>query len=185
MLECVSMVLWIKKIVHVLWVWIIVSWFNFLLVHSVEMADVAWPGNIGIRVDGSKRSIAVLKKDNYKSWSLKLKHALKIMKYWKMVTRTIAIPPPIVAAGESGAKVAVDLTLAERHAPARGNREAVYDTTLDASNSAALLFAALGPLFRISAFFALHSDSTCPILPQWSHFFSYLPACAFLDVRML
>ena len=36
-----------------------------------------------------------------------------------------------------------DLTLAERHAAAGGNREAVYDTALDASNSAALLFAAL------------------------------------------
>ena len=36
-----------------------------------------------------------------------------------------------------------DLTLAERHAAAGGNREAVYERALDASNSAALLYAAL------------------------------------------
>ena len=36
-----------------------------------------------------------------------------------------------------------DLTLAERHAAARGNRDAMYDIAFDASNLAALLFAAL------------------------------------------
>ena len=59
-----------------------------------------------------------------------------------------------------------DLTLAKRHATAVGNLDAVYDIALDASNSAALLFAALYALLRISAFFALHSDSTCLIFPQ-------------------
>ena len=52
------------------------------------MVDPA--GNSGIRADGSIRPVAVLKKDNYKPWSLKLKHALQLTRRWELVLGTEA-----------------------------------------------------------------------------------------------
>ena len=54
------------------------------------MAEPA--GNTGIIDNGSIWPVAVLKKDNYKPWSLKLKHALKIIKSLEVVIGTEAMP---------------------------------------------------------------------------------------------
>ena len=42
-------------------------------------------GNSGIRATGL-RPVAILKKDNYRSWSVKLKVQLKVMECWELVT---------------------------------------------------------------------------------------------------
>ena len=73
------------------------------------MADAA--GNSGIRADGSIRPVAVLKKDNYKPWSLKLKHSLKLIRSWDLVTGTEAMPPAAAAAGATAAEVTAALAL--------------------------------------------------------------------------
>ena len=57
------------------------------------------------------RPVDVLKKVNYKPWSLKLKHALKINKSWEVVIGTEAMPPPTAAAGATAAEVAAALAL--------------------------------------------------------------------------
>ena len=48
------------------------------------MADPA--GISGIRATGL-RPVAILKKDNYRSWAIKLKVELKIMDCWELVMR--------------------------------------------------------------------------------------------------
>ena len=49
------------------------------------MADPA--GISGIRATGL-RPVAILKKDNYRSWAVKLKVQLKVMECWELVTGT-------------------------------------------------------------------------------------------------
>ena len=73
------------------------------------MADPA--GNTSIRADVSIRLVAVLKKDNYKPWSLKLKHALKLIRSWELVLGTEAMPPAAAAAGATAAEVTAALAL--------------------------------------------------------------------------
>ena len=67
-------------------------------------------GNTGIRADGSIRPVAVLKKDYYKPWSLKLKHALKLIKRWELVLGTEAMPLA-AAAGATAAEYIATLVL--------------------------------------------------------------------------
>ena len=54
------------------------------------MADPA--GISGIRATGLC-PVAILKKDNYRSWSVKLKVQLKVMECWELVTETKMQPP--------------------------------------------------------------------------------------------
>ena len=44
-------------------------------------------GDSGIRVDGM-RLVAILRKDDYRAWSSKLKSQLKVMDCWNLVTAT-------------------------------------------------------------------------------------------------
>ena len=68
------------------------------------MAD---PGNLhGIRApDNTIRAPAILKKDNYRSWSMKLKAALKVMECWRLVEGTKLIPTGIAPAGATAAVI--------------------------------------------------------------------------------
>ena len=65
------------------------------------MADPA--GISGIRATGL-RPVAVLKKDNYRAWSMKLKVQLKVMKCWNLVTGVELEP---AATGPAGCDAAV------------------------------------------------------------------------------
>ena len=47
------------------------------------MADTS--GNSGIRVEGI-RPLALLRKDNYRAWSSKIKAQLKVMDCWRYVS---------------------------------------------------------------------------------------------------
>ena len=65
------------------------------------MAD---PANIqhGIRAIGSDNMIRappILRKDSYRSWAMKLKAALKVMDWWKLVEGTEVAPPSAAPAG--------------------------------------------------------------------------------------
>ena len=60
------------------------------------MADSA--GNSGIRAESS-RPVALLKDDNYKAWSTKMKAQLKVIECWSLVDGTDPMPP---AAGPPG-----------------------------------------------------------------------------------
>ena len=72
------------------------------------MAD---PGGIsGIRATGL-RPVAILKKDNYKSWAVKLKVQLKVMECWELVTRTELQPPATAPASADAATLTAALTL--------------------------------------------------------------------------
>ena len=69
------------------------------------MADAT--GNSGIRAsDGGMRPIAILRKDNYRAWSSKLKSQLKVMDCWRLVTAVELIPPDAAPAGSTVAQVA-------------------------------------------------------------------------------
>ena len=72
------------------------------------MAD---PGGIsGIRAAGL-RPVAILKKDNYRAWSTKLKVQLKVMDCWLLVTGAELQPPATAPAGADAAAVTAALNL--------------------------------------------------------------------------
>ena len=72
------------------------------------MAD---PNGIsGIRATGLC-PVAILKKDNYRSWSVKLKVQLKVMDCWALVTGT-ELKPPAIALAVNWRETCVSLQLA-------------------------------------------------------------------------
>ena len=72
------------------------------------MADPA--GSNGIRATGLN-PVAILKKDNYRSWVVKLKVQLKVMECWELVTGTELQPPATAADGADAPTLAAALTL--------------------------------------------------------------------------
>ena len=64
----------------------------------------------GIRVT-RLRPAAILKKDNYKSWAVKLKVQLKVMECWELVTGTELQPPNTAPAGADAAALTAALAL--------------------------------------------------------------------------
>ena len=72
------------------------------------MADPA--GISGIRAAGL-RPVAILKKENYRSWSTKLKAQLKVMDCWLLVTGAELQPPAIAPAGADAAAITTTLNL--------------------------------------------------------------------------
>ena len=72
------------------------------------MADPA--SSSGIRATGL-RPVAILKKDNYRSWSVKLKVQLKVMECWELVTGTELQPPATAAIGADAPTLATALAL--------------------------------------------------------------------------
>ena len=72
------------------------------------MADPA--GNSGIREAGL-RPVAILKKDNYRAWTMKLKVQLKVMDCWELVTGAELQPPATAPAGADAAAIATALAL--------------------------------------------------------------------------
>ena len=60
------------------------------------MADPA--GISGMRATGL-RLVAILKKDNHRSWAVKLKVQLKVMDCWLLVTGVELQPPATAPAG--------------------------------------------------------------------------------------
>ena len=72
------------------------------------MAD---PADIsGIRATGL-RPVAILKKDNYRSWSVKLKVQLKFMECWELVTGTELQPLATAPVGADAATQLVAVAL--------------------------------------------------------------------------
>ena len=49
-------------------------------------------GNSGIRAEGI-RYVALLRKDNYRAWSSKLKAQLKVMDCWRLIIGVVLMPP--------------------------------------------------------------------------------------------
>ena len=72
------------------------------------MADPT--GFSGIRASGL-RLVAVLKKDNYRAWSTKLKVQLKVINWWQLVTGTKVQPSATAPAGADAAAVTAALAL--------------------------------------------------------------------------
>ena len=66
--------------------------------------------NSGIRAAGL-RLVAILKKDNYRAWSTKLKVQLKVMDCWELVTGAELQPAATALAGAHAAAVAATLAL--------------------------------------------------------------------------
>ena len=62
-------------------------------------------GNSGIKAEGV-RPVALLRKDNYKAWSTKLKAQLRVMDCWRLVTATELQPPATGAPGCTAAETA-------------------------------------------------------------------------------
>ena len=62
-----------------------------------DPAGISGIGAIGLR------PVAILKKDNYRSWSVKLKVQLKVMECWKSVTGTELQPPTTAPVGADAA----------------------------------------------------------------------------------
>ena len=72
------------------------------VVIATNMADTM---NSGIRAsDNAIRSPAILKKDNYRSWAMKLKAALKVMDCWRLVEGVEEEPPILAPAGATAAE---------------------------------------------------------------------------------
>ena len=67
-------------------------------------------GISGIRATGL-RLVAILKKDNYRSWAVKLKVQLKVMDCWLLVSGTELQPPLIAPAGSDAPAVAAAVAL--------------------------------------------------------------------------
>ena len=67
------------------------------------MADTL--GNSGIRAEGI-RPVALLRKENYRAWSSKLKAQLKVMDCWRLVTEVELMPPAAAPAGSTVAQLA-------------------------------------------------------------------------------
>ena len=72
------------------------------------MADPA--GISGIRAIGL-RPVAILKKDNCRSWAVKLKVQLKVMDCWELVIGTELQPPATAPAGADAAATTAALAL--------------------------------------------------------------------------
>ena len=72
------------------------------------MADPA--GISGIRATGL-RPLAILKKDSYRSWAVKLKVQLKVMDCWQLVTGAELQPPATAPAGADAAVITAALAL--------------------------------------------------------------------------
>ena len=72
------------------------------------MADPA--GISGIRAAGL-RPVAILKKENYRSWATKLKVQLKVMDCWLLVTGAELQPPATGPAGADAATLTAALAL--------------------------------------------------------------------------
>ena len=66
------------------------------------MADSS--GNSGIKAEVA-RPLALLRKDNYRAWSSKVKAQLKVMDCWRLVIGTEPEPAATLPAGTSGAAV--------------------------------------------------------------------------------
>ena len=66
------------------------------------MADPA--GISGIRATGL-RPVAILKKDTYRSWAVKLKVQLEVMDCWLLVTGVELQPPATAPSGADAAAV--------------------------------------------------------------------------------
>ena len=67
-------------------------------------------GISGIRATGL-RPVAILKKDNYRSWAVKMKVQLKVMGCWLLVTGVELQPPPTASARADAAAVIAALAL--------------------------------------------------------------------------
>ena len=72
------------------------------------MADLA--GISGIRATGL-HPVAILKKDNYRSWAVKLKVQVKVMDCWQLVTGAELQPPATAPAGADAAAITTALAL--------------------------------------------------------------------------
>ena len=57
-------------------------------------------GNSGIRAEGI-RPVALLRKENCRAWSSKLKAQLKVMDCWRLVTEVELMPPAAAPAGST------------------------------------------------------------------------------------
>ena len=69
------------------------------------MADPAGV-QYGIRApENTIRAPSILRKENYRSWAMKLKAALKVMECWRLVEGTEVSPPATAAAGASAAEL--------------------------------------------------------------------------------
>ena len=75
------------------------------------MADPA--GISGIRATGL-RPLAILKKDNYRAWSTKLKVELKIKDCWLLVTCAELQPPATALAGADAAAITAAVRTLEK-----------------------------------------------------------------------
>ena len=65
------------------------------------MADAI--GNSGIRAEGF-RPLAMLRRDNYRAWSSKMKAQLKVMDCWRIISATEAEPPVTAPASADAAE---------------------------------------------------------------------------------
>ena len=95
------------------------------------MADLT--GNSGIRAEGI-RPLAMLRKDNYRAWSSKLKAQLKVMDCWRLVTGDDTQPVPPVPAASNAERNAVNLTI-QAWAKRRDRAAAVLVTSVSDEES--------------------------------------------------
>ena len=91
------------------------------------MADPA--GISGIRAAGL-RPVAILKKDNYRAWSTKLKVQFKVMNCWLLVTGLEIQPPAIALAGADAAALTAALNLRRSWDSRRDAASAVLITSI-------------------------------------------------------
>ena len=91
------------------------------------MADPA--GIIGIRATGL-RPVAILKKDDYRSWAVKLKVQLKVMDYWLLVTGAELQPPATAPAGADAAAITAALALRKSWDKTRDGASAALITSI-------------------------------------------------------
>ena len=76
---------------------------------TVIATDMADPADIqhgmrAIGLDNTIRAPAILKKDNYRSWAMKLKAALKVMDCWRLVEGIEVAPPSTALVGKTAAE---------------------------------------------------------------------------------
>ena len=91
------------------------------------MAD---PNGIsGIRATGL-RPVAILKKDNYRSWAVKLKVQLKVMDCWLLVSGTELQPPLTAPAGADAPAVAAAVALRKSWDKRRDGASAALITSI-------------------------------------------------------
>ena len=63
------------------------------------------PGNSCITAEGI-RPVALLRKENYRAWSSKLKAQLKVMDCWRLVTEVELVPPAAAPTGSTVVQLA-------------------------------------------------------------------------------